>query len=170
MNEKLDIYYRLCISTLIAVVLIVILFVGFDNRINDYENYMSGLWVGDEEFCKRAGVSSMMLYVGAPTTSFMTTTRRCHILINNDYANDGFTMVYNKGAIIGLPTIHHDYTITATTKFDEEDILPKQLDVGVSMMKNMLRLYDGETMYGVFYKDHETTELCDLAMKQDDDD
>lgn len=169
MIGNLDIYYRLCISTLIAFILIIVLFVGFDNRVNEYEDYIGGLWVADEEFCNKSGVDSIMMFIGPPSTSLFSTERNCHILINNDYSNQGFTLKYRKNTIIGLPTVHHDYLITAETAFEEEPIMPESVDINISMMHNMMRIYDDETIYGIFYKDHETTDLCNLNILHDKD-
>lgn len=155
----MDAYYNLLVSTLIAFILIIVLFVGFDNRVEEYEDFMGGLWVCDEDFCERAGVDSMMIWVGSPATSWLTTTRNCHILINDDYANQGFVMKYRKNSIVGLPTTHHDYAINAELEFEEDEIMPSPLNITLSMRNNTLRMYDDTTIYGLFYKDHETTDM-----------
>jgi len=160
----MDNYQKIGLSVLLTFVIIMIAFVVFDTRINEYEDFMYGLWIGDEDFSRESGVDSILLFIGPEDTGFTTTQRRGHILINDDYSNQGFTMKYRKGSIIGLPTSHHDYTVYAEMEFEEEDIMSKNVYIEVSMQNNRMRIRDDTQLFGVFYKDHETTEVCDSVV------
>ena len=105
---KLDNYQKIGLAVLITFVVMMITFVVFDTRVNEYEDFMYGMWVADEDFCRESGVDSMLMFIGEEDTSFLSTQRNGHILISDDYSNQGFTMKYRKGTIIGLPTSHHD--------------------------------------------------------------
>ena len=151
---------KIAAAVLITFLFIIIMFVGFDGRISEYEDFCTGLWVADKDFCAESGVDSMMMYLGPETSSYLTTTRQCHLLINDDYSNQGFTMTYSKGSIIGIPTVHHEYNITPTLEFEEDEVMPSEVHMEISMMRNMIRIYDDDQLYGIFYKDHETTDIC----------
>lgn len=154
-------YQKIAIAVLLTFVLIVVAFVAFDSRINEYEDFMYGLWIADEDFCRESGVESILMFIGPEDTGFLTTTRKGHIIINDDYSNQGFTMKYRKGSIIGLPTSHHDYNISVETEFEEDNIMSERVQFELSMKHNRLRIHDDKQLFGIFYKDHETTEVCD---------
>lgn len=154
-------YKKIAIAVLTTFVLIIIAFVVFDSRINEYEDFMYGLWVADEDFCRESGVDSILLFIGPEDTGFLNTVRKGHIIINNDYSNQGFTIKYRKGSIIGIPTSHHDYSINAEIEFEEDDIMSNDIQIELSMKNNKMRIRDDEQLFGIFYKDHETTEICD---------
>ena len=49
-------------------------------------------------------------------------------------------------------------------EFEEDDIMSKDVYIEVSMRNNRMRIRDDEQLFGVFYKDHETTEVCDSVV------
>lgn len=144
----------LCVCVVMVLLLI---FMGWNCCRGDYEKYLEGMWRGDDEFCAESGVSSMLLYIGAPTSKWGKVTRDGYLVINNDICNQAIKLSYRRPHLgfdkLGIykPCVHMTY--------DETAVMPADVTMHVDMVNGCLKIYEGKQMYGVFYKDHELTAL-----------
>lgn len=139
------------------VVIVLLLFMGWNCCRGDYEKYLEGMWRGDDDFCAESGVSSMLMYIGAASSRYGKVTRDGYLIINNDVCNQAIKMTYRRPYVgfwkLGV------YQPTVNMTYDETAVMPEKVTFHVDMINGCLKIYQGKQMYGVFYKDHELTNL-----------
>jgi hypothetical protein len=135
-----------------------LLYMGANCCRADYEEYIRGMWRGDDDFCKESDVSSMLLYLGDPRYSKGRVVRDGYLIINNEICNQRITIEYRMGSTAWGAL--GKYRIRADVEYEEEAVMPeKDLQFTFDMRTGMLTIHQGEKMYGVFFKDHELTDL-----------
>src|ERR1700743_3085641 len=82
---------------IICVIILIIFIFIYINAKNTFmqEKYLYGFWVAEnDDFCERADISSMMIFIGPADKSWRGATRTWYIIIMNDLCNQGFTISY----------------------------------------------------------------------------
>jgi len=109
----------------------------------DYEKYMYGMWVGGESFCNDADITNMMLFVGERKKG----KRTAYLIIGPDVYND----------IVTIKCPRENKKFKATLEFVDTTPMPTELTIDLDIILGQMRLYSGDTLYGVLYKNHEVT-------------
>jgi hypothetical protein len=137
----------------IAVLVFLLLLIIY---INTSDDYLYGFWLAEgDEFCEKAEIESIMLFIGSATGRIWR-ERRAYLIIMNDMANDALTISYTK------PMFGGKFTITATPTFDEEQIWPDTVQIDVDSHSGTMKIYSGDRVYAKLYKQHETTNTAKL--------
>ena len=131
------------VGLLLLVILIFSYYVWTSYASGDYEKYLYGMWVGGESFCEDAGITNMMMFIGERKKN----KRIAYVVIGPD--------VYNDTCEIKCPTASKKFK--AKLIFTDEPPMPTDLTIDLDMMRGQMRLYSGDTLYGVLYKNHEIT-------------
>lgn len=154
-----------------AVVVIVLLIVATSTMYNPHTELMSdwlyGYWVGDSTFCEDTNISSILLFIGdEKDPSGSTAERPAYIIINNNIANQPLDITYKKPSKFDIANMTNitnkvqPFSVDAHLEFSDEDIdIPSEVTLELDVSSGRLRMHDGETMYGIFYKDHEVTNV-----------
>lgn len=153
----------------ILIILIVLIYFYCSINVSNYEKYLYGLWVGDDDFCSDAMISSMLIFIGEPTYKHSTIERKCHIIIQDDISNQGFTLKYSSG--YGSPFISK-YTIHAKCEFesenlfisndsdsDNDDTTTSKITLTVNILMGLLTIYRGDQLYGKLYKQNDISDI-----------
>lgn len=145
------------ILIIIIVVLVHRLYVMHDATYERLSDYMYGYWVGDANFCEDAEISSILLFIGENTLKSPVYKRNAYLIINNDITNQQICINYNKSDC----AITDDKRCLVKVKIDftDDTIIPSDVHIDYDIVDGLLRIHDGETVYGVFYKDHEVTDM-----------
>ena len=114
------------VGVIFVIVVVLILWLIYTMNISSYEDYMTGFWTGDPEFCESTGISDMLVWFDTPEG--WTTTRSCYLVINPDIAEDGAGQILARIAFApnvnfrNSPTILHSrkiYLLTSTQYWDK---------------------------------------------------
>lgn len=143
------------------ILIVVLIFAYYATTVNvsEYEKYFYGLWVGDDDFCSNANVSSMMLFIGEPTTKWFSSKveRSCYMIIQDDIASEQFTMKYSTG--YGGPYLGK-YTVAATCEFESDDLFEgNRVTLTINLLTGILVIRNGDHVYGKLYKQHDISNI-----------
>ena len=144
---------NLIIGAIVVVIIILFWTIGHSNT-SSYEEFLYGMWVGDDEFCKNANIDSIMMFLGEPDVGLMSCTRDGYIIIVIDgepVVNQGFILNYSPGW--SGPSIG-PYTVSSDVTFDEENIWEDDVTITVNIVNGTMRIYNGDTMYAKLYKEN----------------
>lgn len=146
-------YYILAV---VVVIVIVIMWQSYNNK-STRDDYMYGMWVGDKGFCQEAECDFMKLFIGDPVRDGILGCKRpCHLIIGGVNAQL-MDMRYYPRVVGGCDR----YTVNTQLEFDQNEIWESKCKFEFDRNKGCLRVYAGDELYGVFYKDHEITSLFD---------
>jgi len=145
---------------IILILLIVIILILYYYKYENVDEYLEGFWGVDKNsdlnFCERAEINSMLLYIGEPTTKWFNTTRICYIIIDN----------IKKCFIISYKPIKGDinkYKIMANCKFDDNDELwPNNISIKISMLNGTCKIKgieENPKIYAKLIKYHDVSNL-----------
>lgn len=71
----------MAIIAVLVLVILVLFYVIWDGKRSAYESIISGLWEGDENFLKEAGLTSMIVYVGPNIGGAFSELRRAYVIM-----------------------------------------------------------------------------------------
>lgn len=151
----MDSYY-----VLVIVVIILLIYAGFciaEDRQQMGEFY-EGLWVASDEFCARAKIDGMMLYVGKPLNGLALSTRfKAYLIMYTDnkvIVNKHLDLTFRDVSIVpGSRTV--GLYVVDTDKNDPElsEIMPDELTADVSIATGKMTWRADDTTYAEFHKD-----------------
>jgi hypothetical protein len=123
------------------------------------DEYIEGYWVADDTaFTDKAGITSMMLYIGPKNnTSWFTTkiSREIYLVITPDVANQGGTLTYSREWNINK----NYYQIKGDSAFDDEESIPNEAIWKFNILKGELVIIKDEKVYAKLYKQNELSDL-----------
>jgi hypothetical protein len=144
---------------IVAIVIVLILVFGYyyytqNSKSPDFVyKYLDGLWVGDEEFCKRADIEGMLVYI---LTTKDPKVKKASIIM---YANN--MVVENKVVILTFDESEKidDYeNISLELKIKQKgnklEIMPKEQDVVLNMVTGKMVWKKDDTSYAELTKDN----------------
>jgi len=137
-----------------AFIIVVLLIICVVSTVGVYENYIFGFWAASaDDFCDSAGVTSIMLFIGAPGRSGVASTMRDgYLVVMDDFTNQGFTMTYRAPMFkIGLDK----YCIRADVVFDDEQIWDDTVTFETDISRGTMVIRSGDTVYARLYKQHD---------------
>lgn len=144
--------YGICI---IVILLVVYLLATWN--VSASEDYLYGFWVAEaDDFCERAEIDSMMIFIGEPVRSWRNVTRTCYIIVMG-HTTQGFTLDYTRGW--AGPSLG-PYSVSACARFDTEQIWDEDVTVTVNPIDGSLVITNGETVYAKLSKQHDTTNMA----------
>lgn len=170
LNKAKDLWaWNKYVVVLVLVLVIVVIWNIATMNINDYDHYLYGLWVGDDEFCEDAEIDSMLLFIGDPENSMTSTSRNAYIVIQADgevASNQGLVIKYSKGW--AGPNLGK-YTVTADVDFDDEQLWSDdgRVKITVDMRTGVMRVWAGEQLYAKLYKSMELSNVMTSDMLED---
>lgn len=139
----------------VLVILVVVMVAGPTNR--RHEDCLTGMWVGDPAFLRKAGLSDMQLYISPRAGS----QRRQGYLIMADagrnlVANQAFDLTMPGGGwrrgLAGHFCPQDPRSLPAVLDFDGDfELIPS--DVVLTTADGSLALHDGERLYAFLWKD-----------------
>lgn len=160
-------YNNILIASLIALLIIVIIIVPY--RINDYELFLSGFWTGDSKFLEESGLSDMFIYISPRDDN----TREGYLVMIDTDGNiiTNQNIKINYGSLFGrslsalnghfITSDENIYNInSAEFIYDNKNIMPETMNIGVNITNGTLALYDDEELYAFFTKDNEASMIA----------
>jgi hypothetical protein len=139
---------------IIVVCIILVYWISTINN-NNYEDYLYGFWVADEEFCEDSNVSSYMFFIGESEKNWTNVTRKCYLVITDDIANCLVSINYYQGW--GSPLIGK-YLINCTVDC-EDHVLPEKLVIEIDIKTGKLIMKDNTNIYAILYKQQYVNDL-----------
>ncbi len=143
------------------IIILILIYYGWNCSLYDYEEYLGGMWRGDDAFCEESGVSSMLLYIGKPTAKNNRTSRDGYLVINNNVTNQAITLEYTPSNTSFCRL--GEYAVDVNIAYTEDEIMPKNVKLRVNMKTGSLKIYQKDKMYGLFYRDGELSAMTDDA-------
>jgi hypothetical protein len=133
--------------------LLVVLYIFFCTNVAEYENYLEGFWLAEQDdFCEGVDVDSILIYFGPATVSKTGVYRReGHLVMTPEVENQGFTIEYRRGW--GGPTVG-PYKIHATVKFEEEQVWDDNVCITWDMRSGYLSVTNRDTKFARVHKQH----------------
>jgi len=167
---------------LAIVVVLIVLVVVAAPRVRDCERYLTGFWSGDPAFLKESGLSEMFIYI-APREKADGRWRRQGYLVMTD---DEGKMISKQGLELSWASTMKRWSSVVKSHFsrraqetyrvphvdivfDDEDIMPEQLSLGLNMTDGTLALHSDEKLYAFFIKDNETSLSANSTWAKDDE-
>jgi hypothetical protein len=156
----------LIIAVVIVVLILITLVIVGNLSVSRYENYLSGLWVGDPGFLERAQLRDMQLFLGPREGG-----RRQGYLIMTDLSG---SFISNQAlefrekspaqrwwtALKSVFRASRDAYTARKVELEYDDVaagaeppMPEEMKMTVSMIEGTLTLFDGEKVYALFEKD-----------------
>jgi len=146
------------IAIIIIAVCMIIWFVSSWNvHGEEYENFMYGYWVADDNFCEESEIDSMLLFIGRPSKKSSAITRPAHMIITDDIMNQKLTISHPK-IKSGLSRKLKSFSVDCEIEFEEECQIPNKVTMDFDICKGSLRMHKDGNLYAVMHKDHEITE------------
>lgn len=142
----------------VAIVIIMIIWLIYTMNITTYEDYITGFWIGDTDFCDSTGVSDILVWFDEP--SGFRSTRSCYLVINPDIANCAFELKYWRGW--GGPSIgtYHLRAECTFPEFSEDPPFPSEISIDVDMVCGQMRIYHQDKVYAKLTKSHGLTNIA----------
>ena len=128
----------------IVIILILVFYLTYD------DDFKTGFWIGDDDFCEESEVSTFMLYLGPAEHCGLTTTRAGYLIID-DIINDSFSMHYSRL-----------YGSKATLQFDESDVWPEQVILHVDARQGRMTIKTADTVYARLTKDYSLSNYAQI--------
>lgn len=149
--------YKAAIAFLVIIV-IVLVFVHFNSYSTLYRDFMYGYWIASDDYCEQADISSMMLFIGDEDDK--KGRRTAYLIINNDITNQMLTLDMSRPSHPMSPSsMSTKCTVRTKIEFEEDCGIPLELTFEFDLLDGTLKLHDGETMYGMLYKNHEISNV-----------
>jgi hypothetical protein len=142
----------------VALVIVLIYIYWAQKKIN--EEYIEGLWVADPDFCEEADIGAMMMYIGPPIWSIwsaFSTERNAHIIIPDKDVNEPIKLTH--GGLGGGKIVHFSASVEGSDGPVLNGLFPSHVSCEISLLYGYLKIYEGDTLYGLFYKNHEVTNM-----------
>lgn len=149
-----------------VVLIIVIAAVVTRPRTQDHENYLTGFWIADPDFLRKADLDDMYLYLEPPEPGVLTKRQGYLVMTNRQgefVSNQGLEVTYGPSlrrwwdATRTNFSQEHPYVIPqAQFGFDDEGFraaMPEQMSMTLSRADGSLALHDDEKVYAFFWKD-----------------
>lgn len=158
------------ISVIIILLLILIVPYCFsESEPVDVRDYLTGFWLADgDEFCRRAEIDSMLLYISAPEKRpsrlkpalFRKSEHDGWLIINPNISNQKLELE------IGRLTFLGDQKFEAPLKTDFEDkiagddgIWPEHTTLKIDMSRGVIYIYKDDDIYARLYKSNELNDI-----------
>lgn len=156
----------LLLAVAIAVLLLVIVVVVGAIAVGRYENYLSGLWVGDPGFLKKAQLRDMQLFLAPREDGCRQGYLIMTDLDGNFVSNQAFEFRERSAvqrwwtALKAVFRTRRDAYSARCVEFEYDDVaagteppMPERMKMTLSMLDGTLTLYDGEKVYAFLEKD-----------------
>ena len=148
---------------IVAICVLIYYFAFYNMHGKDYEDFMFGYWVADDGFCEQSEIDSMMLFIGKPEKSKSVfgsfsgeKCRPAHMVINEDIMNQKLNIKY-QAISSGTAKTVGKFSTRCNIDFDDECQIPPDVTFEFDVKKGSLRIFDGDHLYAMMYKDHEIT-------------
>lgn len=154
--------YRSLIFT--AIIMVVIIIIIGSISVSRYEQYLSGLWIGDPTFLNDAHLSDFQLFISPRENG----TRQGYLIITNlngEFISNQAIEINEQSHISNwmsatcssFKTNTDVYNVrTIEINYDNEDDdppMPKLLKMTISLLNGSLSLYDEQKVYAFMRKD-----------------
>lgn len=163
----MDVVKKLCdepqaLLALIVVLVFIVVFMIY-KYLKTVTEFLYGMWYGDEEFCDKANISNMYLYIGAQQ-SLLNPTRNGYLLIYDvDEIIDN-----TKLQITFMPfTVTMKRPVDTNAPVDPQTLkMPEKLSYNLNLAEGTLKLYDSVTkkVYACLVKDNVMTKFLDAEL------
>ncbi len=140
------------ISLVIIVIMLIIYF--YNPHRQEYEDYITGAWTADKQFCKESEIDGSSLVIGKASPDGK---RTCHLIMDPDITEQIITINYSKSS--GGRLSIKKYEITPTIEWTKEEIWPEDCRWEFDMKNGLLRIYHEDNLYGVYFKDNELSSI-----------
>lgn len=153
------------IGAIIVVIVIVLMVITRNPHSDVYNDYMYGYWVADGGFCEESDISSMMIFIGeSESASWNKVSRNAYLIINNDITNQSIVLKHKpiRSFTTKPSRTISKYKINVDIEFSDDDVdIDPSVVMEFDIKTGTMRMYNNDTIYGIFYKDHEVTNLYD---------
>lgn len=140
---------------ILVVIVIILIYTASTSRANTLNNYISGAWIANDQFCEEAEVETLMIVFGEPIPGYFGKVERMgHIVATPDMINTGFKLKYSRGYTLSST----EYIITARVEFEEEPLWDENVTIKINVMEGRMRIYSGDTLYADMFKSHDITD------------
>lgn len=157
------------------VLVIIILLVSLNIYISSkfYTNFLEGLWVGSENFCKDSGIDGFLIYLGPAALNYFRIKRKAYLIM---YAND--SVLVNKpfdieyfpisGLLTNNPEILINLIDPEKTELEEiddpsmislEKIMPLKQIIKLDINQGKMIWENENTVYLECYKDNQSFQI-----------
>ena len=127
------------------IILLILILIFLLNYINLYSNFLTGLWVCDDDFCIKSGINQMILYIGKDNV--YCNKKVCVIIVDNEdnIYQFIFYMIYN-------PLLKKIFITNCEN--NEDLIFPNKMNAILCINSGTLILSDKDQDYAHLYKDN----------------
>ena len=164
---------------LIIILVLIIIYIGLTIQANTtkfYEEFISGYWVGDQEFLDKSGLSELNMLIMHKKDQDLNKFEG-YVVMADDNSNiilsSGFDLHLEKPAQLGKS----DFIVSSITKtkghfiFDEQvpsiDDL-NEFDIALSVVDGSLTISSGEKVYAYMAKDNMASRTSKLAYAEEE--
>lgn len=150
---------------IIFILIVIICFVGYKyyslEQLHNVrmDDFISGMWQANEDFCQQADIEKMLLYIGSGPD------KNAYLLIYSD----GNVVVSKKLQLNISPSkvSSKEYKVEIIDADDPnddslKDIMPSKLNMKLSINNGRLCLYKKKKIYADLFKDNMSTNLANI--------
>jgi hypothetical protein len=106
----------------------------------EYENFVYGYWVADDNFCEESEIDSMLLFIGKPNSdSGGEIIRPAHMIITDDIMNQKISLKY-KRIKSGMARKLNKFSVECQIEFEEECQIPSDVTMDFDIRKGSIRM------------------------------
>lgn len=141
------------ITISIIVIIIIIITIIYMNG-QSYNNFMSGFWKAESEYCEGADIDNMVLYINNNTNSGHLIISKDETIIENSSFDIKKNIIRNIANLIPFNQMM-TYNIRFISKSDDFLWKDKEYGLSVSMITGSMILYKDGVLYSKLYKDND---------------
>lgn len=134
---------------ILSIFLVIVLVLFYYYKTTMFTDYLSGVWIGDDDFVKSANIDGMMIYIGKPLWTYTGYKHDCYIIIMNDIYQSKFTIKYS------FPIKN---TVNISTDISDE-VWSGKLKLKLDIINGTLSIFNNEVVYCKLIKNNQISQL-----------
>lgn len=165
-------------ALLAALVVVTIVLIVALSRMRDYEQFLSGFWVGDPAFLRRAGLGDMYLYLAPPDRAggrqgyLVMTSPEGEVLSNQAVQARSSGLGRWTSALRShflAPRDDDVYRGRLAIAYDQGGPMPPEMKLGLSVAKGSLTLFDEDKVYAFLVRDNIASNAANELYRAEND-
>lgn len=144
------------IAVIILVILIVLFFSVYKNKKN-LNSMLEGLWTAKSEFCEKAGIDGMMIFIGPEDKP-----RKVYVLMyanNSVIFSDCIEVTFSRFLFPFISPSKFNFSMNVNTKESEtlKELFPNPIKIEVDLTSGLMYWLHKDTVHAELVKDNINT-------------
>lgn len=136
----------------LIIILIIFIIYNYIEHNKYFKETLEGLWVADENFCRRSEIDGMLVYIGPYSSETGDHSAYSIMYIGDVIVNKKFTIKFKFSTTI--PSFEKTGNILLETQENEKLDMPKEQNCVINLIDGKMTWSTDEKNYAELFKDH----------------